>query len=124
VGIVDMETKFKVGDVIFDPNDKCPCTVLDIVFEKKRYQGNWRNASHIDVWNSYILQASNNTHITYLDFISAEHYRLVTKSNKPPKPIVVNSSCPRCKTELIEKPSFGLGGEIIKKCPNPTCGWC
>ena len=39
--------------------------------------------------------------------------------------VVANSIvniCPRCEEELIEKPSFGLNNEIIKKCPK--CGWC
>lgn len=117
-----METKFKIGDTIFDPDWKCTCTVLDIVFEKKQYKGNWICFSTVEVCNSYILQASNNRYITYLDFKSAERYRLVARPNRFISTLVSNS-CPRCGSPLIEKKSIGLG-EMIKKCSDGKCGWC
>ena len=96
--------KFKVGDVIYNMFGEY--TII-----------------HIDTRG---YKVTNN--ITHNDglihYVDEDRWTLVINNNKFCSVIESNNieSCPRCKTELIEKPSFGLGGEIIKKCPQ--CNWC
>jgi hypothetical protein len=111
----EIQRKFKIGDKIKltkQANKSAEIGATATVIGYKEFYGNKSLYYLFIKWDRDFL-AHNQDDGSYFpqDFI------VISESSKKE----INNNCPRCKEELKDHMSFGLG-EVIKKCGK--CGWC
>ena len=116
-----METKFKIGDLIYRGCEPKTIYKIEAIFVSKSYwTANWESGyGQMEVEDCYVCSCDGKSYV--LSFCRDYIYELYLQ--KEIKEQAQINICPRCKNPLKEKMSIGLG-EMIKKCSNPDCGWC